>query len=129
MAKTRVSSFARSVVFTLSLALLLSGLSLPASTQGQTPASGGLRTQGPPSPNLPNLDTTRNTKEVEPKAPVEKKANRCRWADAKCKREKEKKAENLNPFVNPGVGVNGEQPIGWIPKSAFGEAFTFTVSV
>ena len=73
MAKTRVSSFARSVVFTLSLALLLSGLSLPASTQGQTPASGGLRTQGPPSPNLPNLDTTRNTKEVEPKAPVEKK--------------------------------------------------------
>jgi YD repeat-containing protein len=101
MAKTRLSSsFARSVVFTLCLALCLTGLPLPASTQNQSPAQGGLRTQGPPSPNLPNLDATRSTKEAEPKLPVEKKANRCRWADHKCKREKEKKAENRNPFDN-----------------------------
>ncbi|MDX2045013.1 MAG: hypothetical protein SF097_27625, partial [Acidobacteriota bacterium] len=111
MAKIRVSSsFARSVVFTLCLALSFAGLPLPASTQSQqSPNQGGLRTQGAPSPNLPNLDATRNTKEADPKLPAERKANRCRWADTKCKKEKEKKAENLNPNGNTEFSSNSER--------------------
>ncbi|MFN0110025.1 MAG: hypothetical protein ACKVZH_14315 [Blastocatellia bacterium] len=116
MAKTRVSSsFFRSICFTLCLALSLSGLPFPASTQvSLQPAQGGLRTEGPPSPNLPDLDTTRNTKEAEPKAPADKPAKRCRWADTKCKKEKEKIAENLNPSAIPnpsgsGFDTNGER--------------------
>ncbi|MBP6822404.1 MAG: hypothetical protein KA368_12725 [Acidobacteria bacterium] len=109
MAKTRfASSFVRSICFTLCLALSLSGLPLPASTQSQQPAQGGLRTEGPPSPNLPDLDTTRNKKEDEPKAPADKPAKRCRWADTKCKKEKEKKAENLNPSGS-SLSTNGER--------------------
>lgn len=53
MVKYRVSSsFVRSICFTLCLALFLSGLPFPASTQtAQPPAQDGIRTQGAPSPN------------------------------------------------------------------------------
>lgn len=94
MAKTRVSSsFARSVVFTLCLALCLSGLSLPASTQSQTP-SPTVRTQGPPSPNLPDIEAVRSAQPKEVKLPPPTPAKRCRHHDKKCKELKEKKAEN-----------------------------------
>ncbi|MEK7831946.1 MAG: hypothetical protein AAB401_12710, partial [Acidobacteriota bacterium] len=95
MAKTRVSSsFVRSISFTLCLALSLSGLPLPASTQvGQTPEP-GVRTQGPPSPNLPNIDTVRNAQPKEVKLPPPTPAKRCRHHDKKCQQLKEKKAEN-----------------------------------
>ncbi|MGH9800073.1 MAG: hypothetical protein ACRD82_06890, partial [Blastocatellia bacterium] len=115
MAKIRVSSsFARSVTFTLCLALIFSGLSFQARTQSQqVPAQGGMRTEGAPSPNLPDLDTTRNKKEDEPKAPAQKPSKRCRWADTKCKKEKENKVENLNPS---GLTTNGEQLIASLGK-------------
>lgn len=94
MAETRVSSsFVRSVVFTLCLALSLSGLPFPASTQSQTP-SPGVRTQGPPSPNLPDIEAVRSAQPKEVKIPPPTPAKRCRHHDKKCKELKEKKAVN-----------------------------------
>ena len=98
MAKTRVSSsFARSVVFTLCLALSLTGLPFKANTQSQIP-SPGVRTQGPPSPNLPNIDAVRNAPEVRLNKPEPVKAKRCRHWDKKCKDLKEKKTSLLLPL-------------------------------
>ncbi|MDX2045009.1 MAG: hypothetical protein SF097_27605, partial [Acidobacteriota bacterium] len=94
MAKIRVSSsFARSIVFTLCLALCLSGLPFPASTQSQTP-SPGVRTQGAPSPNLPDIEAVRSAQPKEVKIPPPTPAKRCRHHDKKCKDLKEKKAVN-----------------------------------
>ncbi|MDQ3011217.1 MAG: hypothetical protein M3X11_11010, partial [Acidobacteriota bacterium] len=58
--KSRIVTFSvsRSLCFALCLTLILSGVPLPASTQSSQPAqatSGGLRTTGAPSPNLPDL--------------------------------------------------------------------------
>ena len=98
MAKIRVSSsFARSVVFTLCLALCLTGLPFKANTQSQMP-SPGVRTQGPPSPNLPNIDAVRNAPEVQLNKPEPVKAKRCRHWDKKCKDLKEKKTSLLFPL-------------------------------
>lgn len=98
MAKIRVSSsFARSVVFTLCLALSLTGLPFKANTQSQMP-SPGVRTQGPPSPNLPNIDAVRNAPEVRLNKPEPVKAKRCRHWDKKCKDLKEKKTSLLLPL-------------------------------
>ena len=92
MTKFRLSSsFARSITFTLCLALSLSGLPFQASTQSQTPDQGGLRTQGAPSPNLPDLEVLRNRKEQEVKKPEPISATRCRHWDKKCKTEKKEK--------------------------------------
>src|SRR5690349_5953256 len=105
------SSFTRSLCFTLCLTLILSGVPLPARTQSNQPSQGGLRTTGAPSPNLPNLDTTRRQKEPAPKAPAQTPAKRCRWFDAKCKQAKEKKTENNITPNRRGFGVNGERLI------------------
>ncbi len=98
MAKTRLSSsFTRLVLFTLCLALCLSGLPLPASTQSQIP-SPGIRTQGAPSPNLPNIDAVRNAPEIKLNKPEPVRAKRCRHWDKKCKDLKEKKTSLMFPL-------------------------------
>ncbi|MGH9800478.1 MAG: hypothetical protein ACRD82_08955 [Blastocatellia bacterium] len=106
MAKIRVSSsFARSVTFTLCLALIFSGLPFQASTQvSQTPEP-GVRTQGPPSPNLPNIDAVRNATETKIIKPEPVRAKRCRHWDKKCKDLKEKKTSFLLP-LNDGSADN-----------------------
>ena len=98
MAKIRVSSsFARSITYTLCLALIFSGLPFQASTQvSQTPEP-GVRTQGPPSPNLPNIDEVRNATEAKIIKPEPVRAKRCRHWDKKCKDLKEKKTSFLFP--------------------------------
>ena len=76
-------SVSRSLCFALCLTLILSGVPLPAHTQSQQPTQGGLRTTEAPSKNLPDLDTSRNQKEAEPKTPAQLPAKRCRWFDSK----------------------------------------------
>lgn len=101
MAKCRVSSsFARSISFTLCLALIFSSLPFAASSQNQSPET-GLRTQGPPSPNVPSIDAIRSAQPREVNLPAPTRAKRCRHFDRKCKELKEKKAENrLAPANN-----------------------------
>jgi hypothetical protein len=89
-------SFSRSLSFTLCLTLILSGVPLPARTQSQ-PVQDGVRTQGAPSPNAPNIDairlqSTQKQPDIKPPAPI--RATRCRHHDKKCQQLKERKAEN-----------------------------------
>ncbi|MBS1787045.1 MAG: hypothetical protein JST85_04950 [Acidobacteria bacterium] len=100
MPSFRFSSFARSIVFTLCLALFVSSVPQSASTQsaqiGSTPQP-GVRTQGAPSPNLPNIDAVRNAVQPQINKPEPVRAKRCRHWDKKCKDLKEKKTSFLFP--------------------------------
>ena len=111
MAKTRVSSsFVRSICFTLCLALSLSSLSLPASTQSQTQQP-GIRTQGAPSSNLPNIDAVRNAVQPQINKPEPVRAKRCRHWDKKCKDLKEKKTSLfLTPEDNSDQMIASANP-------------------
>jgi len=80
-------------------------------SQSATPQQGGQRITATPSANLPNLDTIRNRKEPEPKAPAQTPAKSCRWAGLKYKQAKEKKAENHFSPDRRGFGANGERLI------------------
>lgn len=59
------------------------------------------RTQGPPSPNLPNLDEARRQQPKAPKAHDPIPSTKCSHHDLPCKAEKEKKA-SLLPLNSDG---------------------------
>jgi|GEM_PF-6008933 len=66
---------------------------------GGASASQPHRTQGPPSPNLPNLDEARRLKPHSPKAPAPIPSKGCSHYDKACQQEKEKKkASNQFPL-------------------------------
>lgn len=99
MAKIHASSsFIRSFVFTLCLSLSLNGLSFEASTQANQTPLPGVRTQGPPSPNLPDIEAVRNAAEPKINKPEPARATRCRHWDKKCKELKEKKTSLILPL-------------------------------
>ncbi len=83
-------------ILTLCFALVLAGIPLNANVKGrQNNDQDGRRTQGAPSPNLPNLDEVRaaggrNEKQPDIKLPAPVAATRCRHHDKKCKETKEK---------------------------------------
>ncbi|MFN0111394.1 MAG: hypothetical protein ACKVZH_21225 [Blastocatellia bacterium] len=124
MAKTRVAlSFVRSICFTLCLALSLSGLPLPASTQSQQTPAPGIRTQGAPGPNLPNIENVRNATEAKITKPEPVRAKRCRHWDKKCKDLKEKKTSFLFPIERDQsramIAANKPQATDWLSTLSF----------
>ena len=79
-----------------------------SSSQSATPQQGGVRTQGPPSPNLPNIDAIRARgvrKQDEVKLPEPARAKRCRHWDKRCQQLKEKKAWNRSAPANSLKGL------------------------
>ncbi|MGH9769386.1 MAG: hypothetical protein ACREAB_18330, partial [Blastocatellia bacterium] len=93
----------------LCFALILSGVSFAVSSSKNkkksgsgNPGSGSAtqRTQGPPSPNLPNLDAARRIKPGPPKAPPPVPATKCRRRDKACKKARGEVTYNQPQFTN-----------------------------
>ncbi|MGH9852319.1 MAG: RHS repeat domain-containing protein [Blastocatellia bacterium] len=105
------SPIVRLTCLALCFALVLSGVSFAVSGRSKKKSGGGnpgsnsaaQRTQGPPSPNLPNLDAARRIKPAPPKAPNPVPATKCRRRDQACKRAKGETAINQPQFTNDGL--------------------------
>lgn len=125
MAKTRVSSFARSIVFTLCLALIGSGLFFPASTPVSQAQSSGLRRQLPPNYALPKINDLltegRKLQRPDLPRPALKPSTLCGFHDKACKfkQAKEKKVgQNLRTSEQnaPQVAANAGQVQNWLGR-------------
>lgn len=95
------SPVVRLTCLALCFALVFSSVSFAVSGKGKkkpgansVPGSAAQRTQGPPSPNLPNLNEARRIKPGRPKAPNPVPATKCRRRDKACKKAKGEVSEN-----------------------------------
>jgi YD repeat-containing protein len=89
-----------------------------------SPASNVLRTPGPPSPNLPNLDQIRLTQHKLPKMPAPKPSKGCGYKDQACKRDKEKKAANQPAPAPDNLIPSATGDLGRMLASAASSALT-----
>jgi hypothetical protein len=77
-------------------------------SQSATPQQGGIRTQGPPSPNAPNIDAIRAKgvrKQEDVTLPAPTRAKHFRHWEKRCQQLKEKKAQNRSTPANSLKGL------------------------
>jgi hypothetical protein len=103
----------RLICLVLFFAVAISSLPVHLKHNGASAQSSGpRRTQGAPSPNLPNLDDARGIEPGTPKIMPPVPATKCRGRDEKCKKAKGKISDNLTDIQDrllANVGIRSER--------------------